>query len=230
MGNPGSSSLLGVWVAVLLFFPAAWAQERGGRIVDRAVALVEGRVITLSELEFEARAMLVRAGGVEAASAPLDEAALKDALQASIGQRLGAAEADKLQAYPLGEGEVELALTAFKRRFFSEAEYRRFLDRHEADTQLLAACLTRALRSEKLLESKLRPKAQVSEAEVRRYYEEHQAELSGRRYDQIHGVLRQKLFAERFGKLAEKELERLRRGADVRILAPFAKARAEAAP
>src|SRR2546423_10907256 len=74
-----------------------------GRVVDRAVALVAGQVITQSELEVETRVALIQAGGVEAATAALDDAALKASLDEVITERLENAEADKLQAYPLDD-------------------------------------------------------------------------------------------------------------------------------
>ncbi len=200
---------------------AAMAQN-GGRVVDRAVAVVEGRVITLSELTFEARVLLVQAGGVRAAFEPLDEETLRGALDRAIGFRLEAAEADKLSAYSLDEGEVEAGLRAFKARFATEAEFQRFLDRHEADVQMLATVIARTSRAAKILDSKLRLKAQVSEADVKRFYEQHREELNAP-YEEVRAAIRQKLLSEQLERLTTAELERIRRTADVRVLAPFAK-------
>jgi len=210
----------------------ALAQSSGsaGEVIDRAVALVEGRVITLSELEFEARVALIRAGGVQAAMAPLGDAALRDALDLAIGQRLEEREADKLQAYPLDEGEVDAAVAAFKARFPSAADYERFLARHEADPQQVAAVLGRSLRTAKILEGKLRLRAQVTEAEVRRAYDRGAADLGGSAYDQIREPLRQKLVADRLKQLTVAELALLRRSADVRLIAPFARVSRGAPP
>jgi hypothetical protein len=228
--NPSSRAAL----AALLFAATAAAGQEAptppGRIIDRAVALVEGQVITLSDLEFEARVALVQAGGVQAATAPLDEAALRDALDLAIGQRLQASEADKLQAYSLEEAEVQHALNAFKARFGSDREYQAFLDRHEADTQLLATVLTRGLRAAKILESKLKLKAQVTEAQLKSYYEANKAELGGVPFDEVRTSLRQKLVAERLRQLVRVELEQARRTAEVRLIAPFARTDPEPSP
>ncbi len=201
----------------------ALVSEPPSRVVDRAVAWVDGRVITLSELELEARVALVQAGGVQAASAPLDDTALRHALDLAIGQRLEEREADKLQAYPLDEAEVEAALRAFRARFPAPRDYEQFLARHEADGPQLEAIFRRALRTAKVLDGKLRLKAQVSEVEVRRAYEREAAALGSARYEELRGPLRQKLVADRMKSLAAAELTQVRHGADVRLIAPFAR-------
>ncbi len=185
------------------------------RVIDRTVALVEGRVITLSELDFEARVELIQRGGIASADAALDDEALGSALQLSIAEWLENIEADKLQAFPVEEGEVEAALRQFRSRFDSE--------RHEADLQQLSSLLARQLRAQKVLDSKVRLRARASDAEVRRYYEEHRAEL-GPSFEKVREQIQEKLFREHYQELANGEVRQLRRGADVRLIAPFARA------
>jgi hypothetical protein len=201
---------------------ASVAQPSEGQVVDRVVALVEGRMITLSELDFEARVALIQKGGLEATNNPLDDEALKSALELAIGERLETNAADKLQAFPLEEGELESALRGFRSRFVSELEFSKFLDAHEADLQQLSAVLGRRLRAEKILDSKVRLRARVSEAEVRRYYDEHRAEL-GSTFEEVRSRLREKLIRERYAAAASQELLQIRKGADVRLVAPFAR-------
>jgi hypothetical protein len=58
-------------------------------------------VLSWSQLDFEARVMLIDRGGVEAVTAPLDAATIQNALDLAIAQRAATAEADKLNAYPV---------------------------------------------------------------------------------------------------------------------------------
>lgn len=201
----------------------ARAQEDGGARpavlteVDRAVASVGGVVITDSQLQFEARVLLVGANGVEAALQPLDREALSRALQLIIDQRLATWEADRLQAYPLEAGEMDRAVEAFRARFLSEDRFRTFLAMHEVDLEGLQAVLRQKLRAEKVLDSKFRLRSQVSESEVAR----------GRRdrpewRDLPLEVVRQRLVADRFRELVRAELRQARRTVDVRLLGPFA--------
>jgi hypothetical protein len=220
---------------------AASEQLPEGQIVDRVVAVVRLRsgaatgrsapepgaaplpadVITLSGLDFEARVALVQRGALRAATEPLDEEALRDALEYAISERLLAGEADALDAWRVEAAEVETAVRAFRGRFRSSSEFSAFLARHEADEQALARVLERTLRASKVLDSKVRLRAQVTEAEVRRYYDAHRAEL-GKSYEELRAALREKLVRDRYQQLAQAELEQLRRTHDVRRIAPFA--------
>jgi hypothetical protein len=205
-------------LVLLLLFSRAYAGplDAGAQVIDRAVALIDGRVLTWSELDFEARVFLIYRGGVEAASAPLDMDVLRPSLETAIQQRLQTAEADKLMAYPLDDGELETAVVQFRRRFKSERDLAAFLARHEADGEVLAGVLKRMLRSERILEGKLKLKAQVSEGEARRVQAAN-PELAQLPLPSV----RQRLMAIRFSELAATELKVLRKNGAVRLLGPF---------
>ena len=234
------ASLVVVSVACLMG-GAASAQGEEGQIIDRVVAVVRLRsgvggrasaeasaaplpaqVITLSGLEFEARVAFLKQGGLRAATEPLDEDALRGALEYAISERLLVGEAEALDAWRVEAAEVEAALRAFRDRFPTRSEFAAFLARHEADEQALARVLERSLRAAKVLDSKVRLRAQVAEVDVRRYYEAHQAEL-GSSYEQVRASLREKLMRDRYQELAKAELDQLRRTHDVRRVAPFAR-------
>jgi hypothetical protein len=195
----------------------AFAAHADAHVVDRSVALVNGQVLTLSELELEARVLLVYAGGVEAATAELDAQALRDALDEILSDRVLAAEAEALGAYPLEEGELETAVKRFKGRFQTQADWQRFLDRRETDEAAIGVTLGRYLRAQHVLDGKLRLKAQVSEADAKKYVAEHK-ELE----ELPLAAVRQKLFADRFHTLARAEVKQAKKAAGVRLLGPFA--------
>ena len=198
----------------------AAAPARAEEVLDQVVAVVEGRVLTLSELTFEARVALIQQGGARAATAPLDRALLQASLAYAIGQRLQATEADKLQAFALEEGEVATAVQRFTDSIGGPRELEVFLQRNEADLAALTAVLSRKLRAEKILDSKVRLKAQVTDAEVRRYFDAHAGELAGS-WESLKAPLREKLVREKYQRLATAELAQLRKGADVRVLPSF---------
>lgn len=219
--------------------PEGAAAEREQAVVDRLVAVVQIRsgvsgrgaaeparmlppsVITLSGLDFEARVALIKRGGIEAAHQPLDEDALQSALELSIDERLLAGEAEALEAWNVEPAEVETAVRGFAERFKSTTEFDAFLEAHEADTQTLARVLERSLRAVRVLDSKVRLRAQVSESEVRRYFEAHRSEIPGD-WEEVRSALREKLIRERTQELVKRELEQLRRTHDVRRIAPLA--------
>src|SRR5688572_21340965 len=81
----------------LVFLCVPLATFGQAKLIDRSVALIDGQVLTLSELQFEARVLLIQAGGVEAAFGDLDDVSsdggtagttLRRVLHSVIGQRL----------------------------------------------------------------------------------------------------------------------------------------------
>lgn len=176
-------------------------------------------MLTLSELTFETRVIFVVHGGVGAAFEPLDLPALKTGLAQVIGERLELAEADKLNAYQLEEGELPRAIALFTQRLGSDAELARFLRTHDADLPTLEAVLTRMLRTQRVLAGKLKLKAQVSEAEARALVGE-RPELRGLPL----ALAREKLSNERFEAMKAAELAQVRKNGAVRLLGPFADA------
>ncbi|MER2563998.1 MAG: hypothetical protein ABTQ32_24925 [Myxococcaceae bacterium] len=207
------------WLVLSLFSTVAFAQPAAsqGRIVDRAVASVDGKVITLTQLEFETRVQLINRGGTEAAFASLDGEDLTQGLQLAIAQRLATIEADRFDAYPLEPGELEKAVADFTTRIGGEGRLQQFLDAQEADVGDVGLVLRRAIRAGRALEGRLRLKANVTEAEAKRA----QADVAAWRSLPVDTV-RQLLAKERFDKLVQQELTQARKTNDVRLLMAFA--------
>jgi hypothetical protein len=202
----------------------AWAQPADGgalgpaRVIDRVVASVDGRVITLSQLEFETRVHLITRGGAAAAFRPLDDDDRRAGLTQSITERLATLEADRFEAYQLEPGELEQAIADFTARLGSEGLLREFLVAQDADVADVGAVLRRSLRAGRALDGRLRLKATVTESEVKRA----QADVVALRSLPA-DVVRQRLVKERFEKLVAQELAAVRRNTDVRVLVSFAR-------
>ena len=192
------------------------AQPATARVLDRVVALVDGRVLSWTQLDFEARVMLIDRGGVEAATAPLDAATIQNALDLAIAQRAATTEADKLNAYPVEPAEIDQRLRTFESRFPSAAAFEAFLKAHDADRAALAEVLARALRTEKFVEGRVRLRSQVPESEVRKAWE---ADKGGRSWEEARGPLRDRMQRERAYVLAREALAQLRTSIPVRIIA-----------
>ena len=186
------------------------------RVLDRVVALVDGRVLSWSQLDFEARVMLIDRGGVEAATAPLDASTIQNALDLAIAQRAATAEADKLNTYPVEPAEIDQRLRTFESRFPTPAAFQAFLGAHDADRAALAEVLARALRTEKFVEGRVRLRSQVPESEVRKAWE---ADRGGRSWEDARGPLRERMQRERAFVLAREALDQLRTSIPVRVIA-----------
>jgi hypothetical protein len=202
--------------------PALADEVPQGQVLDRVVAVVNGRVLTQSQLELEARVALIQRGGPEAGRVELDPAALRAALDYAIAQRLASDEADKLQAFPVEESEVDGALQTLKERMGGARAFEQFLARQETDLPHLQAILSRGLRADKLLLHKVRLKAQATDADARAYYDAH-PEQQGQPFEVVRAALREKLSAERFQQLVAQEIAVARKNADVRLVAPWAR-------
>ncbi|MBL9037983.1 MAG: hypothetical protein JNG84_05650 [Archangium sp.] len=198
----------------LLFSAVAWAQETP---FDRSVASVDGKVVTLSQLELETRILLVMAGGTEAAFATLTHDDLQRGLEVAVDHRVATLEADKLDAYQLEPGELDHAVSQFRDALGGEPAFRRFLETYDVTATDVADVIRRSMRASKVLDGRLRLKAQVTEAEARR----HQAEHPKLRTATVSQV-RELLFTQRFRALIAQYVKQARKAADVRFLGPFA--------
>lgn len=207
--------------AFLLAAPVASLDGGLPEAFDRVVAVINREVLTLSELRFEARVALALAGGNEALATPLDGPLLRSTLDYVVGQRLQVAEAEKLQAFTVDQQEVDAALFALERKLGGAGAVSAFLAGSDMGRETLAAVLARKLRAERALDGKLRLKAQVSDAEVRRAWEVDGASRAAP-FEQARAELRDRLARERYKELALAELLRLRRAADVRVVDPAA--------
>lgn len=194
--------------------------EARGVVLDRVAAVVEGRIITLSQLRFESRVALIQGGDASAASRALDDAALKNGLEWAVGQRLQEIEADRLKAFAIEPEELNESFRRFEGRIGGGEQLNLFLKAHEVDPAGLARVLERSLRAERMLDSKVRLRAQVTEAEVRGAYASGAHGLTGS-YEQVRASLRDRLFRERYSELARAELRKMKERADIRWVAPF---------
>jgi hypothetical protein len=192
------------------------AHPVAARVLDRVVALVDGRVLSWSQLDFEARVMLIDRGGVEAATAPLDASTIQNALELAIAQRAATAEADKLNSYPVEPAEIDQRLRTFESRFPTSAAFQAFLKAHDADRAALAEVLARVLRTEKFVEGRVRLRSQVPESEVRKAWE---ADRGGRTWEEARGPLRERMQRDRAFVLAREALDQLRTSIPVRVIA-----------
>jgi hypothetical protein len=200
---------------------AAAARPADGKVVEEIVAVVRNppsappRVITLTRLMEEARVALVSRGATEAASGPLDRAALRAALDWLVDQMLVADEAAKLRLDEVDREAVLAELRRFQGQFPSYARYERFLEQGELSEDELSATLARMIRVERYVQSRVGRSARVGEDEVDRWLRERGAvEASG----PARGAARAQLAEDRARSQVKELLTELRSRADVRIV------------
>lgn len=213
--------------------PDAAAAAPAGRVVEQIVAVVRNpaagapRPITLTRLVEEARVALVGQGALEAATAPLDPAALRAALRWLVDQWLVAEEAARLGVDEVARDELAGEQERFRGRFPDAAAYQRFLEAADLSEEEVAVTLARGLRVQRYLDSRVGRSARVGDDELARALAARglAAEAPGARE-----AVRAKLRDDKAAAQVRQILADLRTRADVRILAADLRDEKVAAP
>jgi hypothetical protein len=187
------------------------------------VAVVRGpgapqpRVITLTRLEDEARIALVSRGALAAASAPLDDAALRAALEWVVDQTLLGDDVSRLQVFEVDPAEVEEALRRFAARFEKPGDYALFLERNELAPEDVAAVLRRTMRVERYVESRAGRATAVSDGEVEAFVVANPERIPPGDPDAARRAVRARLAQRKLEDHVRALVQDLRRRSDLRI-------------
>jgi hypothetical protein len=159
-------------ILILTFVTGAGAQTPaagggGGEVVDRMVAVVNGgELITYSDLLWQLALQ---------PNVPIDNPRLEDlrrALELLIDQRLVVQEADKLPHVHATEQETKDAEAELIKRFPSQAEFQRRLERVGLTAAQLREIIHQRIDMEKYLDFRFRSFTVVTPLEVESYYKE----------------------------------------------------------
>lgn len=188
------------------------------RLADAVVAVVDQSTLTLSDVDLETRVTLINAGGLDAATAPLDGRALAAGLEQVIDEELLAADADRLHV-PAPEPQVlEQALARFAGKFAGPDAFRAFLRVQDVSEADLQALLSRDLRAQAYLEGRFKLAATARDADIDAFLKAHADAAKGRSPAVAREAARTQLTQERYLKLTRDLLGELRRRADVRVI------------
>ncbi|HEX8294278.1 MAG TPA: hypothetical protein VF570_21160, partial [Pyrinomonadaceae bacterium] len=139
----------------------------GGEVVDRMVAVVNGgELITYSDLLWQLALQ---------PNAPIDNPRLEDlrrVLELLIDQRLVVQEADKLPHVHATEQEMKDAETELIKRFPSQAEFQRRLERVGLTAAQLREIIHERIDMEKYLDFRFRAFTVITPQEVEAYYKD----------------------------------------------------------
>jgi len=205
----------------------AWSVNETGRLVDRIVAVItpadahaSRTLITLSDLELEARVALISRGAVLAAEAELPADTLAATLEWSIAEHLILAEAETLAVAVAETTELEAAVAGFRERL-GQTAFERFLARWEVEPGELLRLLRRRIVVDRYLASRLRLGGGISERELRDAYEARKGELGSVTFADAREALLAKMEMERREEIVGALVRDLRGRTQVRILHSF---------
>lgn len=160
---------LGIWVACLLLL--VLVRAGASEVVDRIVAVVNDDIITMSELQNMAKSMKAQAGINP--SRKEDQAIQRQMLDALIDRKLAKAEA-KRRGITLTDKEIKAALERFmqKNNIPGDEALAKALSQEGLTLKEFREQVADQMVQERLLIVVVKEKGMVSEAEVRRIYEE----------------------------------------------------------
>jgi hypothetical protein len=187
---------------------AAGVYRAGAEIIDRVLAVVDGALITQTDVQGAIRLGLV--------TVPAAPDAVPAALAALIERRLILAEVDRYAPPEPADAEVEHALDAVRARVGAPE-----LDAALLQTGSSLDQLRRYLRDDLRVESYLKQRfgsVQPGEADIAQYYRDHAAEFAGRSLQEAHDAVVQSLANERRAALVRDWVAGLRRRANINIL------------
>jgi peptidyl-prolyl cis-trans isomerase SurA len=152
-----------------------------GEVVDRVAALVDGEVVTLSEIEERAGSEYERADRLPPGK-ERDEArsaALRRAFDFIVAEKLLAKQAQALQL-EVTEQQIDAAVEDIRvRNRFSQEDLARALTEQGLDRETFRAQIRKEIETYQVLQYKMRGRVKVSDEDLRNYYQTHPQEFGG---------------------------------------------------
>ncbi len=149
---------------LVLFFPlSVW-----GEVVDQVAALVEGEVITLSEIQ-----QLVQYKGWQISEEPDERRDLYlTVLDQIINQKLISREAQHTPGIQISQEDVDQQLQAYRRRFSSRNQFQEKLESMEMTESSLRDLVRRELTVWRFVQTRFEPFIIVMPPQIQEYYDE----------------------------------------------------------
>lgn len=147
--------LLATWAALVLSQGDAVPTPKG-ILVDRIIAVVDGEVLTETELLAEVRIALVLRRGSEAATRDLDDKVVHAFREYVVNQMVVAAHVRRLGTVEVSNDRLEQLFREFHARFPSVHAFRAFLRRFDVSETKLSNLFRRDLRNQVFIDQRLR--------------------------------------------------------------------------
>ncbi len=206
----GIRGVAGAMIALACLAAAAGARAE---IVDRVLATVGARVITLSDLRAAETFGLVPAGMPTGTPA--------ETLDSLVDRTLMYGEVERFVAPEPDRAAVDRRMAQIRAAFPTAAAYEQALARTAMTNERLRSAVAGNLQIEAYIEQRFGETGQPTADEVQRYYAEHPAEFTraGRLLplSEVRALAEARVVADRRQTLVRQWLERLRRGTHVEV-------------
>jgi hypothetical protein len=193
-----------------------------GQLVDRVVATVDTRVITLSELVAETGLVLLDTRGPRVAlEGGLPRSVLRTVLRSMVDGAVILQEVQRLQLRPTDPDAARREVERLLSQFESEAERRRFLLEYGFDPDrsippLMLQRVEAQLGVDRFIDLRLRLQLDLSEDQLRLCYAENRDRFPGQSFEEAEPAIRAKLRAQLEERALQRLLERLEAEAEIR--------------
>ena len=151
------------------------------RVVDRVAATIDGDVVTLSDLEERAGPEWARVERMDPGKEKDDARAvlLRRAFDNLVAERLLAHQAEAL-GLEVTEAQIDAAIQDIKsRNHFDDAQFEQALRDQGLDVPTFRGQVRRELQTYQVLQSNVRNRVKLSDADVKNYYQTHPQEFGG---------------------------------------------------
>jgi hypothetical protein len=164
----GTSRVAAGVIAFALSVAAAAPAQDGEALLDRALATVEGRVITLSDVRTAARFGLVDTAGADAVAATLERL---------IDRTLMVAEVERYAPPEPDPAAVRERVDSIRARFSGDDAFRSALRVAGIDESFIEGWARNDLRIERYVEERFAGATEPTDEEVIAYIRQHEADL-----------------------------------------------------
>lgn len=190
-------------------------------LVDRVIATVAKDAITLSDLERQARVILILRGGPQALGGLNDAGFVASVMDFLTNQLLIVQEMRKQAGYAQGAGEDDAReeLKKFVAKFADQAAYKQFLQLADISEDSIKDLLLKNLRVERFLETKSRQASQVTDEEAEDEFRKSPGQFPGKKFNEVAAQVKSFMMRARAEKFVREYLADLRQKYEVRVLA-----------
>lgn len=191
--------------------------QSAGFIIDRVAAVVNGEVITKSELDSSVNAEARRRGIT--AEAGLGELR-REVLETLIDRKLILSDLRKFNIVEATGEEVDKAIESVKAGFGSEEEFNRALDEEDMTLGDLRENLAEQILVRKYVDRRIRFFVRVTLDDQKKYYQEHIGEFGGRSFTEVSSETYELLMEKYTDKKLDEYVKELRARADITVNQP----------
>ncbi len=196
----------------LLIFLIAWTSRASAEFIDGIAAAVNNHVITWSEVRQAVKFNKAVSGAV--ADGKNIEA---ETLEGLINRNLLIREARRLKFGDVPEDDVAAEIERIRARFGTERAFQAFLTGTGMTEERLRRALGEGLLAERFVEKKIGLFVRVSAEESQRYYDSHNDDYKGRRFEEVRKTIKTLLMERKMDQELTRYLSEIRSKATIRV-------------